>query len=233
VSLNIIPDWPVPDNVHVFFTTRSGGFSRAPYESLNLALHVGDNPLDVTRNRTSLNTPSEPVWLNQSHSNECLDADGDLSNRQADACFTRKKGRVLAVLVADCLPILFASQAGDIVAVVHAGWRGLANDIIKLTLERFKGVSWNVWFGPAISSCHYEVGEDVRSRFYTDVGFKKKSSTGKYSMDLVEIARHQLVNLGVHDLHGAGVCTACDSERFFSYRRDGVTGRMAGFLWRE
>lgn len=229
---NIVPNWCVPANVHAFFTTRTGGFSRAPFESLNLAHHVGDNPLDVTRNRASLKTPSEPVWLNQFHSNECLDADGDLSNRQADACFTRKKGRVLAVLVADCLPILFASHTGDIVAVVHAGWRGLANDIIEQTLARFKGVSWNVWLGPAISSCHYEVGEDVRSRFDADVGFKK-SGAGKYSMDLVEIARHQLVKLGVRDLHGGGVCTACDSERFFSYRRDGVTGRMAGFLWRE
>ena len=203
-----------------------------PFDSANLALHVGDDTDTVLKNRASLNCPVDPVWLDQIHSDIVLDADSENLSLQADACVTRTPGRVLAVMVADCLPILMTSEKGDVAAVIHAGWRGLAKGIIEATVARLDGQKLMAWLGPAIGPCHYKVGSDVRDCF-DGTGF---SSTGSFDdeswmMDLYAIARKQLGEAGVEQVFGGGGCTYCEEENWFSYRRNGVTGRMAGLIW--
>lgn len=230
----LIPDWPAPVAVKSFFTTRMGGFSRAPYESLNLALHVDDDPQIVQRNRRLLPVPGDPLWLNQVHSDTCIDASRVVpmaAPAQADASFTREAGRVLVVMVADCLPVLLASTDGSVIAVAHAGWRGLANGVIESTLTSIGGGDMMAWLGPAIGPCHYVVGAEVRHCFPEQTGFAAMPD-GQFAMDLYSIARQQLEALGVA-CFGGGYCTYCDEAQFFSYRRDGVTGRMAGLIWMQ
>ena len=229
----IVPEWPIPQNVRAFFTERCGGHSAAPYESLNLGTHVGDAPDMVERNRSSLDLPASPFWLSQTHSNLCIDADaGEQSfTPEADASTTRAQGRVLSVLVADCVPLLLADRKGGVVGVAHAGWRGLANGVIDSVVDAMNVQGLCAWIGPAIGDCHYTVGEDVRSKFQSDEGFKA-TGEGMFAMDLAGIAACQLSLRGV-EVFGGEFCTQCNDERFFSYRRDGVTGRMAGFIWLE
>ena len=230
----LVPDWPAPMNVKTLITTRQGGFSAPPYESNNLGLHVGDDPDIVKRNRAAMGLPCEPRWLDQIHSAICLDADvagadGLAAQTTADACVTRRRGQVLAVMAADCLPVLLTNRDGSAVAVAHAGWRGLADGILASVIAAFDAGQIMAWLGPAIGPCHYEVGASVRECFPSDVGFVLMEN-GQYRMDLYQIARSQLESRGVA-VFGGGLCTYCDPVRFFSYRRDGVTGRMAGFIW--
>ena len=226
---NLLPDWPAPTNIKAFFSDRSGGYSNAPYAGLNLGSHVGDDATSVTRNRASIEVPAEPFWLEQTHTDICINADIDATDRLGDASITRVQGRVLAIVVADCLPVMFTSSCGDIVGIAHAGWRGLADGVLSSTVAALGGDSMLAWMGPAIGPCHYTVGEDVRARFSSDTGFAQGSES-RFSMDLCAIANEQLESLGV-EVCGGGLCTYCDSSRFFSYRRDGMTGRMGGFIW--
>ena len=225
-------DWPAPVNIKVLFSDRRGGYSHAPYASLNLGSHVGDDAALVTRNRASIDVPGEPYWLEQTHTDICVNADIDATDRLGDASITREQGKVLAIMVADCLPIMFTSRGGDIVGIAHAGWRGLANGVLSSTVMALGSSSLLAWMGPAIGPCHYTVGEDVRASFSSGTGFAAKCPESKFSMDLYAIAHEQLQSLGV-EVYGGGLCTYCDSSRFFSYRRDGMTGRMGGFIWME
>jgi YfiH family protein len=226
---SLVPDWPAPTNIRAFFSDRRGGYSAAPYASLNLGSHVGDDATTVIRNRASIEVPAEPFWLEQAHTDICINADSDATDRLGDASVTREPGKVLAIMVADCLPVLFASRGGNVVGIAHAGWRGLADGVLSSTVTALGADSMLAWMGPAIGPCHYKVGEDVRTRFSSGTGFIEGSES-KFSMDLYAIANEQLQSLGV-EVYGGGLCTYCDSSRFFSYRRDGVTGRMGGFIW--
>jgi len=225
------PDWTAPNNIKAFFSDRRDGLSEPPYFSFNLASHVGDDPASVARNRALLPVPNEPIWLEQAHTDVCINADLKALDRIGDASVTRNRGIVLAVMVADCLPVMFSSFHGDVVGVSHAGWRGLANEVLASTVTALSSDSLLAWMGPAIGPCHYVVGQDVRARFSSGVGFVQLGR-GKFSMNLYAIAEQQLRRMGVQ-VFGGGICTYCDASKFFSHRRDGVTGRMAGFIWRD
>ena len=227
----IQPDWPAPLNVRSFFTTRHGGFSEAPYASLNLARHVNDNPRVVSQNRKIIPAPSAVFWLDQQHTISCLDADDASASNVGDAAFTQKRNRVLAVLVADCLPVLVTNNSGSVATVIHAGWRGLANGIIERTLAQLSGESWIAWIGPHIRSCHYEVGEDVKSKFSEGYAFEAMGTPNKWSMNMGLIAADRLKRSGVREVFENKSCTYCEEQDYFSYRRDGETGRMAAVIW--
>ena len=238
----IVPDWPAPPNVKALFTTRNGGSGSGPYASLNLAAHVGDDPLTVTRNRLVLRhfLPSEPKWLKQVHGTHPLPIDDPACVPcGADASFSRRTGNVCAILVADCLPILLSDRAGTLAGAIHAGWRGLADGVIEQTLSQIgaESASLMAWLGPAIGPDHFEVGEEVRHAFVkhdpnaAQAFAEHGRDPGKWLADLFLLARQRLTKAGIHEIYGGGHCTFCDTERFFSYRRDGVTGRMAGLIW--
>ena len=277
----IIPDWPAPARVKAIQTSRQGGVSIAPYDSLNLGEHVGDNPLAVERNRILLNKllPSEPVWLEQIHGTLVADADRASSGcdtllaqpadcgssriaappapdgstapcrggcqpqarpepgRRADACIARHRESVCAGMTADCLPLLLCDAQGSVVGAAHAGWRGLRDGVIEATV-RAMGVapqSLMAWLGPAISQEAFEVGDEVRAAF---VAVQPQAASafiagqsGKWFADIYALARLRLNALGVTQIYGGGHCTYREREQFFSYRRDGVTGRMGTFIW--
>lgn len=237
----ILPDWPAPANVKSLQTTRAGGASAAPYDSLNLGSHVGDVPLTVARNRMSLNTllPSEPVWLEQVHGKAVASADAAGCVVTADACIARQRGAVCVVMTADCLPILLCDRAGTVVAAVHAGWKGLAAGVIEATVQamRVEGAHLMAWFGPAISQAAFEVGAEVRELFVAADSASASafvaSGAEKFHADLYALARLRLHKLGITQISGGEHCTHRERERFFSYRRDGVTGRMGTLIWLE
>lgn len=242
----IIPDWPTPSNVKSLFTTRNGGGSSAPYASLNLGDHVGDEPLIVKQNRALLRRflPGEPEWLQQVHGTKSVNLDEHdcTSPCEGDAAFSRCPGVICTVLVADCLPILLCDRAGAVVAVIHAGWRGMAEGIIERTVSAIGKLNTPLmaWLGPAIGPDHFEVGEEVRKTFIehdetSALAFISRSprNNGKWLADLFLLARQRLTNAGVAEIYGGGECTFSDPARFFSYRRDGKTGRMAGLIWLE
>lgn len=233
----ILPDWPAPPNVRALVTTRQGGISSGPYASLNLGDHVGDNPAAVAENRRILRAhlPAEPVWMKQVHGIRCLDATQDIVN--ADAAFSRTSGVVCAVLTADCLPILLCDTEGTVVAAAHAGWRGLGAGVIESTVAAMGVPSDRLmaWLGPAIGPQHFEVGDEVRGLFVAhdpqaDQAFIGKAN-GKWLCNIYTLARQRLAASGVCRQVGADFCTVRDEARFFSYRRDGVTGRMASLIW--
>ena len=241
------PDWPAPQGVRALSSLRgeaaTGGASQGPYAWLNLGAHVGDDPAAVAENRRLLRSraglPAEPSWLAQVHGVTVADLDGVGSQGPADAAITRRPGKVCAILTADCLPIVFTTDTGDGVAAAHAGWRGLAAGVIGATV-RAMGVPPErliAWLGPAIGPAHFEVGAEVREAFLrTDSGAGdafKATLTGKFMADLAMLARRQLKNLGVSRIHGGGDCTYAHTDRYFSHRRDGVTGRQATLIWRE
>jgi YfiH family protein len=241
------PDWPAPQGVRALSSLRgepaTGGASQGPYAWLNLGAHVGDDPAAVAENRRLLRSraelPAEPSWLVQVHGVTVADLDGVGSQGPADAAITRRPGKVCAILTADCLPIVFTTDTGDRVAAAHAGWRGLAAGVIGATV-RAMGVPPErliAWLGPAIGPAHFEVGAEVREAFLrTDSGAGdafKATRTGKFMADLAMLARRQLKNLGVSRIHGGGDCTYAHTDRYFSHRRDGVTGRQATLIWRE
>ncbi|WP_394153055.1 peptidoglycan editing factor PgeF [Vibrio maritimus] len=234
------PNWQSASNVSSVTSTREGGVSKSPFSGLNLGMHVGDNPADVEANRLQLaslaNMPSAPVWLNQTHSTVVAKVDAPTDTVvDADASFTTVPGVVLSAMTADCLPILLAAKDGSAVSAVHAGWRGLADGIVENAVSLFES-ELQAWIGPAIGFDAFEVGEDVRDAFCTNhpeytIAFKPHPTSGKWLADLALIAEMKLKSLGVDSVTQSGLCTFQDSTRFYSYRRDGQTGRMASFIW--
>jgi len=238
----IEPAWAAPRAVRALVTTRSGGVSAAPFDSLNLGLHVGDRMSDVTANRALLRAilPDEPVWLEQVHGTSVVDAAACRGGPapRADGVVTRERGVVCAIMMADCLPVLLASLDGAVVGIAHAGWRGLANGVIEATIARMgvAAAELAAWLGPAIGVAAYEVGPDVRDAFLAHSSEAAEAfvacAGGKYLCDLQSLARQRLAGAGVHAVAGGDDCTFADPERFFSYRRDGRTGRMAALVWK-
>lgn len=237
----IVPDWPAPANVRALSTTRSGGVSLGPYASLNLGDHVADDPAVVAENRARLrkHLPAEPLWLKQVHRADVADADSAFGVPEADAAAARKAGKVCAVLTADCLPLLLCDQAGTVVAAAHAGWRGLAGGVIEAAVAAMAVPPDEIlaWLGPAIGPAAFEVGGEVRDAFLAfdptaEAAFAPKDG-GKWLADIFLLARQRLGKIGVKSVHGGGLCTYTDGSRFYSYRRDGATGRMASLIWLE
>lgn len=234
-------DWPAPSTVHAVTTLRTGGVSTGPYRSLNPAGHVGDNPDDVAENRRliqrMLNLPAQPVWLQQVHGNVAVDAGRCDDRVQADASYSKEPDVVCAVLTADCLPLLFCNPEGTKIAAVHAGWRGLLAGVIEQTLTALQQPDLLVWLGPAIGPTCFEVGDEVRQAFVNKsvdfaAGFRQCAEQ-KWLADIYQLARIILAQQGIERSYGGGFCTVTDQERFFSYRRDGETGRMATLIWRD
>jgi polyphenol oxidase len=236
----ITPDWPAPANIHAATTLRTGGVSTSPYDSLNPATHVGDDIDCVRENRQRIKTmlalPTEPVWLEQIHSNYVINAAQATSLQQADASYSNTENVVCAVMTADCLPLLICSTDGKTCAAIHAGWRGLLAGIISNTITALATTEVLVWLGPAIGAACFEVGAEVRTAFVTksaafDSAFTH-TSHDKYLADIYQLARIELAALGIHAVYGGDFCTVTQQERFYSYRRDIQTGRMATLIWR-
>jgi len=237
----LTPDWPAPANIHAATTLRTGGVSCGAYASLNPAMHVGDDAELVKQNRRiikeMLNLPSEPVWLEQIHSNRAVPAVATETLQQADASYTSEPGVVCAVLTADCLPLLVCSADGNEVAAIHAGWRGLLAGVIGNTVSAIRNSELLVWLGPAIGPDCFEVGAEVRDAFLEKsaafmTAFKQQDN-GKWLADIYQLARIDLAMLGIDKVYGGGFCTVTEHGRFYSYRRDKQTGRMATLIWRE
>ncbi len=238
----IRPDWPAPDSVSALSTTRSGGVSQGPFSGLNLAMHVDDNEADVRQNRQQLQQqlalPAEPLWLEQVHGCAVFDAAVDVSSPPvADASYSFQASRVCTVMTADCLPVLICNRQGDRVAAAHAGWRGLADGVIEATVDALQQPADQVmvWLGPAIGPSAFEVGEEVRTAFVQDLAAAEDafSSTrpGHYLADIYKLARLRLSRIGINAVYGGECCTWTDADRFYSYRRDGKTGRQASMIW--
>lgn len=251
----LIPDWPAPANIRAAFSTRSGGVSCDAYASFNLAGHVEDSVEDVVANRiilaAALQLPEQPVWITQVHGVDVLLHDGKTPvkpSHEYDACYSNQPGKVCAVMTADCLPVLFCSRDGREVAAAHAGWRGLVDGVLATTLDAFDCPREDVlaWLGPAIGPASFEVGRDVYQRFLTqwhaygdkavaDCFVEQKHKPGqeqeRWLCDIYALARLQLQALGVAAVYGGGEDTCLD-QRFYSFRRDGVTGRMVALVWR-
>jgi YfiH family protein len=245
----IQPGWPVSERVKAFVTTREGGVSSSPYDSLNLGTHVGDLPEAVLQNRqilkSALELPSEPLWLEQVHGIEVIDGYCAPACK-ADASYTSKPGVVCTVMTADCLPVFVADKKGNEVAVVHAGWKGLLQGIIEASVKKFSASPDNVcvWLGPAIGPDNFEVGRDVLQAFMDEAAdnvmereavqraFRRRENRPeKYLADIYQLARIRLHRVGVKNISGGEFCTVENREMFYSYRRDGVTGRMASLIW--
>ena len=236
----IKPSWVAPSGVCAYATTRVGGVSQAPFDSLNLALHVGDDPVHVARNRELLlqvlNLPAEPCWINQTHGTDAVTLELD-NSRDADAAITRLPGVVAVVMTADCLPILVCNRDGSEVAAVHAGWRGLQAGVIQGTLASMKSSSdqLQAWIGPGISQDNFEVGAEVRTAFIDSMqdaeSFFNENRKGHWLCDLAGLAERVLKRQGVVDVYRDLGCSYRDADHFFSYRRNTTTGRMASLIW--
>ena len=237
----IVPDWPAPPAVRAFITTRAGGVSAGPYASFNLGLRAGDDPGAVAANRGQLRAllPQEPKWLRQVHGADVVEADALTDAPEADAAVARRPGTVCAVMVADCIPVLLADREGKLVAVAHAGWRGLAAGVVEKTVARMALDPARIlaYLGPGIGPRAFEVGADVRDAFLardaqSGAAFTPRAP-GKWLADLFALARRQLAGAGVTSIHGGGLCTYSDAQRFYSYRRERTTGRMVALIWRS
>ena len=232
-------DWPAPDFIKAGITLRQDGVSKKPYDSLNLASHVGDELKAVKKNRESLDVPSEPQWLEQVHSTKAILLPNEVAVPKADASYTFENNIVCAVMTADCLPLLITDITGSCVAAIHAGWRGLCDGIIEETINQLpvEPASLLVWLGPAIGADVYEIGEEVYDAFTKDDVEAKKSFTNTsekhWLFDIYRLATLRLNRLGVKQIFGGDHCTLSEKEQFFSYRRDNVTGRMASMIWIE
>ncbi|MTI63694.1 peptidoglycan editing factor PgeF [Methylophaga sp.] len=239
----IEPDWPAPAQVKAFSSTRSGGISKPPYDSLNLGLHVNDDEAAVFANRKQLKLagtlPSNPLWLEQVHGTRVIDADHWQAGIKADAIYSNQSDQVCVVMTADCLPVLFTDSAGQQVAAAHAGWRGLLNGVLENTASRFSCDPGNIlaWLGPAIGPQQFEVGAEVFAAFTArskEAGEAFRShGSDHYLADIYLLARQRLNQLGIRAVYGGHHCTVTEADRFFSYRRDRVTGRMASLIWIE
>lgn len=243
----IQPEWAAAHSVKAFTTTRIGGASQPPFDGFNLATHVGDSYHDVVTNRqqlvSSLSLPSSPCWLDQVHSDRVIQCTKDTDSNilpQADASWTDQPNRVLAVMTADCLPLFVSDVSGTVVAAIHAGWKGLLNQIIIKTLSQLPVSSdqLHVWIGPAISQPYFEVGQEVFQQFI-DVDeryrsfFAQSSAPGKWLLNLPGLAEFQLNQGGVTSVFQSQLCSYHQAEWFYSYRREGQTGRMASLIWIE
>ena len=235
----LIPDWPAPSGVGAASTTRRGGVSAPPFDCFNLAGHVGDAPEAVATNRAllvqSLSLPAEPVWLQQEHDTTVVDAATCQPEPRADASVAFTPGVVCAVMTADCLPVLFCHERGDRVGIAHAGWRGLSTGVLESTVRALGGgEGLMVWLGPAIGPDAFQVGNEVRTAFIErDPGaaIAFRSDGDRWLADLYTLARRRLAASGVTTVHGGGFCTFSDKDRFYSYRREPRTGRMASLIW--
>ena len=238
----IIPNWPAPANVRALVTTRQGGVSRGAYASFNLADHVGDDPQAVAANRKLLRErvpglPADPLWLKQVHGTTFIEVEISDPGVEADASWAYTPGSVCAVLTADCLPLLLCDQEGSVVSAVHAGWQGLAKGVIEAAVNTLDVPAKNLlaWMGPAIGAQAFEVGADVRDQFFLHDAKAAEAFTsianGKWLGDLYLLACQHLNALGVTQIYGGGECTVTDAERFYSFRRDKTTGRMASLIW--
>lgn len=235
-------EWEAPPMVHALVSTRAGGVSTGAYASLNLGMRAGDDPAKVAANRARLaevvGLPAEPLWLHQVHGSRVITVDEVAGGEpEADAAVTHLSGRVLAVLTADCLPIFLAAVDGSAVGIVHAGWRGLVAGVLEAALAAMPAPPGRVlaWLGPAICAGHYEVGVEVRDAFAGTPGAERAFSPtrpGHWLCDLAALARARLATAGAGAISGGGICTRED-ERFYSYRREGETGRMASLVWRD
>jgi len=247
----ITPEWPAPARVRALTTLRAGGGSQAPFDSLNLALHVGDDAAQVLRNRDALRSqarlPAEPLWLNQVHGTHViahraahLTAAGSAEpTPTADACVAHAPGQVCAILTADCLPVLFCDLAASCVGAAHAGWRGLVQGVLPATVRALQrpGAELLAWLGPAIEPAAFEVGDEVREQFIDRAAESAsafvRNSRQRWQADLYLLARQELVRAGITRIFGGGFAGFTDRARFFSYRREARTGRMATLIWLE
>ena len=234
----LTPDWPAPASVRACVTTREGGVSEAPFDSLNLGDHVDDRPEAVAENRRRLteHLSIQPVWLQQVHGITVVHADPGIV-ATADASWTAAPGIACAAMTADCLPALFCDRAGTRVAAAHAGWRGLAAGVLEATLDSLDVPADEVlvWLGPAIGPKAFEVGPEVREVFINQLpeaaeAFVPSNNAGKFMADIYLLARLRLAERGVTAVYGGGFCTVTD-PRFFSYRRASRTGRFASLIW--
>ncbi|WP_417071240.1 peptidoglycan editing factor PgeF [Niveibacterium terrae] len=236
----VFPEWAAPANVRALFTTRIGGHSLPPYAGLNLGDHVGDDADTVARNRMSLaeQLPASPCWLKQVHGTRVVAASSP-AGEEADASVSRSAGEVCVVMVADCLPVLFCDRSGTVVAAAHAGWRGLAAGVLDRTLQAMACPPQDVlaWMGPAIGPEAFEVGPEVREAFLADSPLAQQAFCAgqgdRWYADIFALARLRLEKLGLAPaaISGGGVSTVADPSRFYSYRRERVTGRMAALIW--
>lgn len=240
----IAPDWPAPPGVRAFITTRAGGVSAPPFESLNVGLSTGDDPQAVLENRRRLSAllPREPAWLKQIHGASVVNAEHVAGTPlEADASVATTAGVVCAIQIADCLPVLFCDREGTLVAGAHAGWRGLAAGVIDNTVAAMSSAGARVerlmaYIGPGIGPRAFEVGDDVREAYVSrDSGTQSAFAAhgpGKWLADLPVLTRRALARCGVTAVYGGNLCTYSDPERFYSYRRDKITGRMVALIWR-
>lgn len=242
----IVPDWPAPANVKAFITTRNGGVSAGPHASFNLGLRADDDPQAVAQNRLLLqqHLPQPPKWLRQIHGTRVVDADSlnPAESADADAAVACKPETVCTIMIADCLPVLFANRAGTRVAAAHGGWRGLAGGVIANTVQALCSDGGDpadllAYIGPGIGPTAFEVGADVYDAFTAkdseNIAAFVPHAPGKWLADLFILARRALTLSGVTQVYGGGLCTFSDPARFYSYRRDKVTGRMAAMIWRQ
>ena len=237
------PEWPAPASVGSLITTRRGGVSEGPWRSFNLGTHVGDDPSAVSANRQRLYdtlgvTPGNVHWMEQVHGTRLVRVPSVETLPAADAAWTDQPGEVCIVMTADCLPVLFCDEAGSRVAIAHAGWRGLLSGVLESAAQVFgRPESVMVYLGPAIGPSAFEVGDDVRSAFLetdpeADFHFRSASSLNEsWFADLYGLARQRLNAIGIQRVYGGCACTFSDEADFFSYRRDGTTGRMASMIW--
>ena len=234
-----LANWPAPKNITALTTTRLSGFSQAPYDSNNLALHTGDNDQHVLKNRQQLtellDLPGEPQWLEQTHSTRCVLVEND-SNRDVDAAITRSNKHPLVILTADCLPITLCNTQGTEIAAIHAGWRGLAQGIIQNTLQEMQSNKSDLlaWIGPAICQKCYEVGEEVYHTFTEQNPASKKAFkpiNGKWLANLSLIAEIILKSESVSSVYQSELCTFELKKELYSYRREPQTGRIATLIW--
>lgn len=240
ILANLYANWPAPSTVSALTTMRTSGFSKAPFDANNLGLHVGDDEISVSANRqalkSSLELPSEPEWLEQIHSNLCVLVEEE-KNRTADAAITRSPQHTLAIMTADCLPILLCNQQGTEIAAVHAGWRGLVNGVVENTVSKMlsKPAELLAWIGPGICQSCYEVGDEVLQAYQDRYPFATSSfllnEKKKWQVNLPQLAEKILHNLGVFSVFQSNICTFEQKNEFYSYRRESQTGRMATLIW--
>jgi YfiH family protein len=235
----IVPEWPAPARVHGLITTRIGGVSLGAHASFNPGLRADDDPVAVAANRAILRThlPQEPAWLRQVHGVRVVQADEVTGEPEADAAYTRQPGTVCVVMIADCLPVLLCDANASVVGAAHAGWRGLSSGVLENTIAAMNVPATDLlaFLGPAIGPDAFEVGADVRDAFIAcdetaDAAFTPLGE-GKWLADLFLLARQRLARQGISRIYGGGLCTYRDAARFYSYRRDKMTGRMAAMIW--
>lgn len=236
-----VANWSAPANVRALTTSRVGGYSQSPFDKNNLALHVGDDAEHVQRNRQSLKQrllmPNDPVWLEQTHSTHCVMVDDD-NNRNADASITRRPNTPLAIMTADCLPILLCDRNGTEIAAIHAGWKGLAYGIVEQTLQKMESQPETLlaWIGPAICQRCYQVGREMEEAFTNRYSFVSSAFEHKDNScyaDLPGLAELILKSHGVEAVFQSKACTFERDDAFYSYRREAKTGRIATLIWRD